>query len=180
MPTLKSESSAEEAHVNGRGKPIVIGADHLGRELKDKLREHLCARGYGVVDMGVNSDDPVDYPDIGSALAEEVRAGKYDRGVLVCGTGAGMAIVANKVPGVRAVCVADPYTAERARASNNAQIITFGSLVIGVESAKKLLDIWLESEFQAGRSLPKVQKITALDAKYRGTDLPSDKSSRLH
>lgn len=147
-------------------KEIVIGADHMGLPLKNTVRDYLLSLGYKVVDMGVNDNTPVDYPDVGAALAEEVAAGKYDRGVLVCGTGAGMAIVANKIPGVRAVCVADPYTAERARASNNAQVITMGSQTTGPDVAKKLIDIWLESEFQGGRSLPKVNKINQLDEKY--------------
>jgi ribose 5-phosphate isomerase B len=150
-----------------KSKPIVIGSDHLGLNLKNALRDHLLSGGYRVDDMGVGNDSPVDYPDVGARVAEMVSAGQYDRGILVCGTGAGMAIVANKLPNVRAVCVADPYTAERARASNDAQIITFGSQVIGVEAAKKLVDIWLESEFQGGRSLGKVTKIKELDAKYR-------------
>ncbi len=150
-----------------KSKPIVIGSDHFGRPLKNALRDYLVAKGYHVDDMGVNDDTPVDYPDIGEQVAQAVGAAQYDRGILVCGTGAGMAIVANKVPDVRAVCVTDAYTAERARASNNAQIITFGSQVIGVETAKKLVDIWLESEFQGGRSLSKVTKINQLDMKYR-------------
>lgn len=149
-----------------KGKKIVVGADHLGMPLKNVVRDHLLKLGYQVDDMGVNSDDPVDYPDVGAALAEAVAAGKYTRGVLVCGTGAGMAIVANKVPGVRAVCVADPYTAERAVASNNAQVITMGSQITGPAVAVKLIDIWLDSEFQGGRSAPKVAKIDALDTKY--------------
>jgi ribose 5-phosphate isomerase B len=146
---------------------IIIGADHFGLPLKQKISEYLGLLGYEVEDMGVREDEPVDYPDIGTAVAELVAAKGYDRGILVCGTGAGMAIVANKVPGVRAVCVQDPYTAERARASNNAQIITFGSQITGIEVAKKLLDIWLKSEFQGGRSAPKVKKIDELDQKYR-------------
>jgi ribose 5-phosphate isomerase B len=150
-----------------KAKPIVMGSDHLGKPLKDGLRDYLVAKGFRVDDLGVNTDDPVDYPDVGARVAEAVGVEKYDRGILVCGTGAGMAIVANKVPNVRAVCVADAYTAERARASNNAQIITFGSQVIGLEAAKKLVDIWLESEFQGGRSLSKVDKINQLDEKYR-------------
>jgi ribose 5-phosphate isomerase B len=147
-------------------KPIVVGADHLGLPLKNVIRDHLRKRGYLVEDMGVTAETPVDYPDVGAQLAEAVAAGRFERGVLVCGTGAGMAIVANKVPGVRAVCVADPYTAERAVASNNAQVITFGSLITGPAVAEKLVDIWLESEFQGGRSTPKVAKIDALDQKY--------------
>lgn len=153
--------------MNQESNRILIGADHFGLPLKQKISEYLLSLGYEIEDMGVRAEDPVDYPDIGTALAEMVAAQQYDRGILVCGTGAGMAIVANKVPGVRAVCVQDPYTAERARASNNAQIITFGSQIIGIEVAKKLLDIWLRSEFQGGRSAPKVQKIDALDQKYR-------------
>ncbi|GIV69371.1 RpiB/LacA/LacB family sugar-phosphate isomerase [Caldilinea sp.] len=150
-----------------KNKPIVIGADHFGLPLKDHIRDYLIKKGYQVVDMGVNENTPVDYPDVGAKVAEEVGAGKFERGILVCGTGAGMAIVANKVPGVRAVCVQDPYTAERAVASNNAQIITFGAQITGPAVAEKLIDIWLESEFQGGRSAPKVAKIDQLDEKYR-------------
>jgi ribose 5-phosphate isomerase B len=148
-------------------RKIVIGADHFGLALKNVVRDHLKSRGYTVVDMGVNSEDPVDYPDVGAALARAVSRGEYERGVLVCGTGAGMAIVANKVPGVRAVCINDPYTAERAVASNNAQVVTLGSQVVGPGAAVKLVDIWLESEFQAGRSTAKVEKIEKLDREFR-------------
>jgi ribose 5-phosphate isomerase B len=148
-------------------KPIVVGSDHFGLPLKDALRDYMRAQGYTVDDLGVNETTPVDYPDIAVQLSEHVARGEYDRGVLVCGTGAGMAIAANKVPGVRAVAVTDPYLAERARASNNAQIITFGSQVTTIEVAKKLIDIWLASEFQGGRSAPKVAKLEQLDVKFR-------------
>jgi ribose 5-phosphate isomerase B len=151
-----------------KNTPIVIGADHMGLPLKNAIRDYLVKQGYQVADMGVNASDPVDYPDVAAALAEAVGAGKYARGILVCGTGAGMAIVANKVPGVRAVAVYDPYTAERAVASNNAQVITFGAQITGPAVAEKLIDIWLASEFQGGRSAPKVAKIDSLDEKYRG------------
>lgn len=147
-------------------KRIGIGADHIGLPLKNIIRDYLINKGYQVDDFGVNSEDPVDYPDVAIILAKEVAAGKYDRAILVCGTGAGMAIVANKIPGVRAVSVTEPYTADRARASNNSQIITFGSQVTGSETAKKLIDIWLDSEFQAERSGKKVKKISDIDAQY--------------
>jgi ribose 5-phosphate isomerase B len=150
-----------------KNKPIVIGADNMGLPLKNAIRDYLVKLGYQVNDMGVNTGDPVDYPDVGAGLAEAIAAGEYERGILVCGTGAGMAIVANKVPGVRAVAVQDPYTAERAVASNNAQVITFGAQIIGPQVAEKLIDIWLASEFQGGRSAPKVAKIDNLDEKYR-------------
>ncbi len=120
--------------------------------------------GYEVMDIGVNTKSPVNYPDIARELAEQVRLGKFDRGILICGTGIGMAIAANKVPGVRAAVIHDPYSAERARASNDAQIAAFGSQVIGLNTALKNLDIWLESEYvPGGRSQPKVDLLKAMD-----------------
>jgi ribose 5-phosphate isomerase B len=146
--------------------PIIIGADHLGMPLKNALRDYLIELGYEVTDIGVNIEEPVNYPDVAVELSEQISNGKFSRGILVCGTGIGMAITANKVPGVRAAVIHDAYSAERARASNDAQIATFGSLVIGVSAAKKMLDVWLENEFTAGgRSQPKVDLINALDKK---------------
>ena len=144
---------------------ILLGADHLGLPLKNVLKKHLIDKGYSVEDIGVDNNDPVDYPDIGEKLAKRIAKGDSERGILCCGTGAGMAIVANKIPGVRAVCINDPYTAERAIASNNAQVVTLGSLITGEEVGKKLVDIWLENDFQGGKSLPKVDKINKLDLK---------------
>ena len=144
---------------------ILLGADHLGLPLKNVLKEHLIDKGYSVEDIGVDNNHPVDYPDIGEKLAKRIAKGDSERGILCCGTGAGMAIVANKIPGVRAVCINDPYTAERAIASNNAQVVTLGSLITGEEVGKKLVDIWLENDFQGGKSLPKVEKINKLDSK---------------
>ena len=144
---------------------ILLGADHLGLPLKNALKEHLKKNGYEVEDIGVDNEDPVDYPDVGEKLARKIANGDSERGILFCGTGAGMAIVANKIPGVRAVCINDPYTAERAIASNNAQVVTLGSLIVGPEVGKKLVDIWLENDFQGGKSIPKVEKINKLDLK---------------
>jgi ribose 5-phosphate isomerase B len=150
--------------MTDKTKPIIIGADQNGWKMKNVLRDYLQEKGFTVTDIGVNSDDPVLYPDIALELSNAIQKGDFERGILICGTGAGMAITANKVPGVRAVCVHDPYTAERARASNNAQVITFGSQIIGSDVAKKLVDIWLESEFQGGRSQGKVERINQIDA----------------
>tara|TARA_B100000575_G_C23133430_1_gene657876 strand:- start:1707 stop:2171 length:465 start_codon:yes stop_codon:yes gene_type:complete len=144
---------------------IIMGADHLGLPLKNSIKEHLIKQNYQVEDIGVNATDPVDYPDVGEKLANKIASSDYDRGILFCGTGAGMAIVANKVKGVRAVCINDPYTAERAIASNNAQVVTLGTLITGPEVAKKLVDIWLGNEFQGGGSAKKVDKINNLDQK---------------
>lgn len=146
---------------------LAIGSDHLGFHLKEHLKAHLLALGHEPVDMGCFSEDPIDYPDVAEAVALAVAQGEYTRGILVCGTGIGMAIVANKVPGVRAAVCHDPYSAERARASNDAQIAAFGALVIGPGTAEKLLDIWLGVEFQGGRSQAKVEKIHAIDTRFR-------------
>lgn len=147
-----------------RNKRIIIGSDAFGYPLKQVLVQHLIDLGYQVDDIGVNENENNLYPEIAKQLCQTLQNdNEYNRGILVCGTGAGMAIVANKMKGISAVCIHDPYTAERARASNNAQIATFGSQVIGANSAKKLLDIWLNSEFSGGRSLPKVKLIEELD-----------------
>ncbi|TPW26171.1 ribose 5-phosphate isomerase B [Pararhizobium mangrovi] len=149
------------------GKKVVIGTDHLGLEMKNALVEHLRGKGHEVEDIGVHEDQPVDYPDIALELAERIARGEHERGILICGTGLGMAITANKVPGVRAASVSDPYAAERAIASNNAQVITMGALNTGPNVAKMLADIWLSNEFQGGGSARKVDKMNEIDARYR-------------
>ena len=148
-------------------KNIIIGTDHLGLALKNALVEHLRSKGHTVEDIGVHDDKPVDYPDVAVELAERIARGDFERGILICGTGLGMAITANKVPGVRAATVMDPYSAERAIASNNAQVITMGALTTGVNVAKMLADIWLANEFQGGGSARKVEKMNAIDARFR-------------
>jgi ribose 5-phosphate isomerase B len=147
---------------------ILIGSDSLGYDLKEKLTDYLQELGHEVLDVGVEKPDhPTHYPDIAIALAEKIAAGETDRGILICGTGIGMAIAANKIPGVRAACAHDAYSAERARKSNDAQIITMGAQIIGPTLACTLLDRWLASEFSGGRSSPKVDKLKALDERYR-------------
>jgi ribose 5-phosphate isomerase B len=144
---------------------IAIGADHHGFRLKELLKEHMTSLGHDVQDHGCHSVDEVDYPDIAIMVAEDVAAGEAERAVLVCGTGIGMAIAACKVPGIRAAAVSDPYSAERAQKSNNAQVLCLGAKIVGPENATLLLDHWLDSEFQGGASARKVAKIDALDAR---------------
>jgi ribose 5-phosphate isomerase B len=122
-------------------------------------------RGYQVKDFGNGTEQ--DYPDVAVEVAEAVARGDHDRALLVCGTGLGMAITANKVHGVRAATAHDPYSAERARKSNDAQVITMGARVIGPEAAEKVLEHWLASEFEGGRSTPKVEKMKEVDARHR-------------
>lgn len=146
---------------------IAIGADHLGAGLKNEIAELLKERHIEFRDYGVSEADPVDYPDVAEAVGCAVRDRSFDRGILICGTGIGMAIAANKIPGVRAAVVHDPYSAERSRKSNNAQILTMGSLVIGAQVARRLVSIWLESEFLGGDSLRKVEKISLIEERHQ-------------
>lgn len=136
---------------------IAIGCDDAAIELKNTLTSWLKEQGVEVMDY---SDAGDLYPDVATAVARKIAAGEHQRGILICGTGIGMCISANKVPGVRAALCHDTYSAERARKSNDAQIITLGARVIGPELAKTLLRAWLDSEFEVGRSGPKVERIS--------------------
>jgi ribose 5-phosphate isomerase B len=147
---------------------IALGCDEAGLPLMDVIRSYLAARNIDVQDFGVHTPDPVDYPDVAEQAAVAVAAGEVDRAILVCGTGIGMSITANKVPGVRAALCHDTYSAERARKSNDAQVITMGARVIGPELAKKIVEVWLESDFAGGNSTRKVEKMNAIDDRYRG------------
>lgn len=143
--------------------PIALGCDEAGFPLKEVLRRHLLDLGLEVADYGCEAQVTIDYPDIALAVARDIARGKLHRGILVCGTGIGMAIAANKVPGAYAAQAHDTYSAERARKSNNAQIITLGARVVGPELAKQIIDHWLESEFSGGSSTRKVEKIAAAE-----------------
>jgi len=142
---------------------VALGSDDLGFALKEELKTYLAELGVEVVDFGCHDPSPVDYPDVAKDVAQAVAEGRFGRAILVCGTGIGMAIAANKVRGVRAASVSDPYSAERARKSNDAQVLCLGSRVVGAELAKVLVDHWLASEFAGGRSGRKVAKIIAMD-----------------
>ncbi|MBN1776826.1 MAG: ribose 5-phosphate isomerase B [Clostridiales bacterium] len=139
---------------------IAIGCDEAACGLRDALRNHLEELGHIVKDFGTEDSKPVLYPDIAWAVAGVVAAGEYERGVLCCGTGIGMAITANKVPGIRAAVCHDPYSAERARKSNDAQILCMGARIVAPEYAKYLLELWLGCGFAGGGSAAKVERIT--------------------
>ncbi|MBB5337096.1 ribose 5-phosphate isomerase B [Pectinatus brassicae] len=146
---------------------IAIGCDEAAYSLKVILKEHLEEKGYEVTDFGADKGEVVLYPDVAYKVADAVAQGKYQRAVLVCGTGIGMCICANKVPGVRAAVCHDTFSAERSRMSNNAQIICMGERVIGVELAKTILDTWLDSEYsEQSRSQPKVLRINELEEEH--------------
>jgi ribose 5-phosphate isomerase B len=144
---------------------IAIGADEAAYQLKEIIKEHLHFLGHEAVDYGCFGTEPTDYPDVAFQVAKEVQKGNFERAILMCGTGIGVCITANKVKGVRAALCHDTYSAERARKSNDAQIITMGARVIGPELAKSIVAAWLESEFQGGKSTIKVIKIGEYEQK---------------
>ena len=149
---------------------IAIGNDEAGFGLKGVIVKHLHERGIEVEDFGTASAEAtpgIDYPDVAREVADAVAQGREDRAILICGTGIGMAITANKVPGVRAAQAHDTYSAERARKSNDAQILALGARVIGPELAKSVVDAFLASDFAGGASTGKVEKMNAVDASYR-------------
>lgn len=138
---------------------IAVGADHNAFDLKEAVKKHIADLGHDVVDYGCYSKDEIDYPGIAFKVAKEINNGTVERGILFCGTGIGMAIAANKVPGIRAAQCHDTYSAERAQLSNNAQIITMGAKVIGEEAAKKIAEAYLNVTFQGGNSTRKINQI---------------------
>lgn len=147
---------------------IAIGCDEMGYDLKQIIIKTLKDNGYEFEDFGSYEGEKVLYPNIAEKVALEVQAKNFDRGILICGTGIGMAITANKIHGIRAAQVPDIYSAERAAKSNNANIITMGGLTIGTSVAEMMVLAYLKSEFQGGRSLPKVEKMDEIDDKNRG------------
>jgi ribose 5-phosphate isomerase B len=144
----------------GDNMKIGLGADHNAYDLKESLKNYVEELGHEVVDYGCEDNcTEVDYPKVAFDVAGDIMEKKIDRGILLCGTGIGVAIAAGKVPGIRAALCHDTYSAERAQKSNNAQIITLGAKVIGVELAKKIVRVYLDSEFPGGNSARKVQQI---------------------
>jgi ribose 5-phosphate isomerase B len=149
---------------------IAIDCDDAGLLLKQVIVEHLRAQGVEAVDLNLLGQRKVDYPDIGHHLAKRVAAKEFDRGILICGTGLGMAMVANKVPGVFAGTCHDTFSAERLKKSNDANVLTLGARVIGPELAKMIVSAWVKSEFDGGRSLPKVERMKQLERQERTSD----------
>ena len=147
-------------------KKIAIGCDEAAFDLKQVIIEFLQDLGYMIEDYGVYNTNPSLYPDTAIKVASAISQGKHDRGILLCGTGIGMAIASNKVPGIRAAVCHDCFSAQRSRMSNDAQIMTMGSRVVGSELAKELTRIWMDSEFQGGGSTAKVDKIIEYEKSF--------------
>lgn len=143
---------------------VALGADHAGHSLKDDLAAHLRGAGHQVFDLGTSGPSSVDYPDFAVAVCQAVLDGRADRGVLVCGTGQGMAMAANKVPGIRAGVASEPFSAQMIVEHNDAQVLCLGARVVGVGVAQGMVDAFVHAIFQGGRHLRRVDKLRVLDA----------------
>lgn len=147
---------------------IVVASDHAGLELKQQLAEHLRARGVEVVDVGTHTTASVDYPVYGERAARVVARGEADRAVLVCGTGQGIGMSANKVAGVRCAIVSDTYSARMSREHNDANALALGARVVGVGLAQDIVDVWLDTDFLGGRHARRVDLLDAICAAGAG------------
>ena len=143
---------------------IAVASDHAGRELKDQISELLTERGMDVLDLGTDSDDSVDYPDFGISLSEKVSSGEIERGILVCGTGIGMSMVANKFKNVRAALVGDIFSARMSREHNDSNVLVIGGRVTGKDLALEITRVWLDTEFEGGRHQRRLDKISAISS----------------
>lgn len=146
---------------------LCIGSDHAGFELKEAIRDHVASRGFEVTDVGTHSRDPVDYPDFAAAVARRVSTGECDRGILICGAGIGMAMVANKFRGVRAGVAGDEYSAKMSRQHNDANVLVLAGRIIDSDKAKTIADAWLAAEFEGGRHERRLRKIAEIEESQR-------------
>lgn len=138
---------------------VAIGCDHLGYVLKVPLIEYIKELGHEVVDVGCNSTESVDYPIYGEKVGRAVASGDCQLGITLCGTGAGISLAANRVPGIRAVCCSDEYTAEYTRRHNNSNVLSMGMKVVTIDTAKRLVKLFLETEFEGGRHQRRVSML---------------------
>ncbi len=155
----ESEELEEKARMR-----IAIGSDHAGYPLKQALVPWLEDRGYEMQDLGTYSTESVDYPDYARAVAHAVAEGRADKGILICGTGIGMSMTANKVPGIRAALCTDPYMSRMSRRHNDANVLCMGARVVGIGLAEAIVEAWLDGEFEGGKHARRVGKIDATDA----------------
>ncbi len=144
-------------------KVFAIGSDHAGYEMRLSIKAYLESRGFSVEDFGTFDREKSNYPEVADAVANKVAASGYDGGILICGTGVGMSLAANKVRGIRAACVSEPYSARMCKEHNNANIICFGARVIGIETAKMIVDEWVDHDFLGGRHQTRVDMITKIE-----------------
>jgi ribose 5-phosphate isomerase B len=152
---------------------IALGADHAGWPLKEIVKEWLDGRGDEILDFGTHTADSVDYPDYATLVADAVSEGSAARGILVCGTGIGMTIAANKVGGVRAAACADTYTARMAREHNDTNVLALGARIVGRDDAIEIVRVWLETAFAGDRHARRIDKLTAIERKEPRRHVPA-------
>lgn len=146
---------------------VVIGSDHAGHDLKESLKEFLIEQGYELADVGSGSHDSVDYPDYAESVSKRVGSGDADLGVLVCGTGLGMSIAANKIHGIRAALLYSEFAAHYARSHNDANVVVFGGRTMGSEDARKYLTVFLKEKFEGGRHKSRIGKIAKIESRIK-------------
>lgn len=146
---------------------IAIGSDHGGLQLKDAVINYLVGRGLTVDDLGTNNEDSVDYPDFGAKVAQVVSSQTISKGILICGTGIGMSITANKFPGIRAALVWDDFSAQMAKEHNDANILVLGGRILSTEDACRMVGIWLDTTFAGGRHQGRLDKIAQIEEDVR-------------
>ena len=144
---------------------IGIGNDHAALEMKNQVMEYLEEKGYEVINYGTNTPESCNYPEFGEKVGRAVVSGEVDCGILICGTGVGISLAANKVKGVRAVVCSEPYSAKLSKQHNHTNILAFGARVVGIELAKMIIDEWLGAEFEGGRHQTRVDMIMAIENK---------------
>ena len=142
---------------------LAIGNDHVAIEMKQEIKAHLESRGIEIIDVGTNSPERFNYPICGYKVAKLVASGEVDGGVLICGTGVGISLSANKVHGIRACVCSDPYTAKLSKQHNNTNIVAFGARVIGIETAKMIVDEWLGAQYEGGRHQTRIDMIAEIE-----------------
>ncbi|MCQ2507829.1 MAG: ribose 5-phosphate isomerase B [Dorea sp.] len=142
---------------------IAIGNDHAAVEMKNDIVAYLEAKGYEMINFGTDTHESCNYPEYGRAVGKAVASGEADLGILICGTGVGISLAANKVKGVRAVVCSEPYTAKLSKMHNNTNVLAFGARVIGIELAKMIVDEWLAAEFEGGRHQKRIDMMMAIE-----------------
>lgn len=142
---------------------IAIGNDHAAVEMKNEVVKYLEEKGYEVINFGTDTLDSCHYPEFGRAVGKAVASGEADLGIVICGTGVGISLAANKVKGVRAVVCSEPYSAKLSKMHNNSNVLAFGARVIGIEMAKMIIDEWLGAEFEGGRHQTRVDMLMAIE-----------------
>lgn len=142
---------------------IAIGNDHAAVELKEHIMKYLTEKGYDIVNVGTDSTESVDYPIYGKKVADLINSGECELGILICGTGVGISLAANKVPGIRAVVCSEPYSAKLSRQHNNSNIVAFGARVVGKAMAEMICDEFLNAEYEGGRHQRRVDMLSAIE-----------------